>query len=193
MTKQEIKGTGMSSNPGQSDTKDRKTARKQKFKHELIQYFFNVWFLLFFFGVFGWYRRFILDEYHISYLNYGTAIIEALVLAKVISIGDAIGLGRRFEDGPLIYPTIYKAFIYSCFVGVFSILEHVIGGLLRGKGVAGGWAELWSNGIYELLARSLVTFFVFIPFFTVRELTRILGEHKIFNLFFRKRSAAEHG
>jgi hypothetical protein len=39
-------------------------------------------YLAIFFGVFTWYRRFVLAEYRITYLHYGTAIIEALILAK---------------------------------------------------------------------------------------------------------------
>jgi hypothetical protein len=54
-------------------------------------------------------------------------------------IGDALGLGRGDENKPLIYPTLRKAIVFSCFVGVFAIVEHMVVGLIHGKGLAGGW------------------------------------------------------
>jgi hypothetical protein len=164
---------------------------KQRLLREVIRYWVNFVYLAVFLGVFAWYRRFILAEYQIGYFNYGAAGIEALILAKVILLGDALGLSRGFENKPLIYPTLYKAVVFSCFVGVFAVLEHIIGGVLHGKGVAGGLAKLWSEGKYELLARCLVTFFAFIPFFAFRELGTALGEGKIRRLFLKKRVVAE--
>src|SRR6476661_7442649 len=110
---------------------------KHRIAHELIRYWTNVAYLAVFFGAFAWYRRFVLAEYGISYLNYGAAIIEAMILAKVILIGDALGLGRGFQNKPLIYPTLNKAVVFSILVGVFAIIEHMVSGMLHGKGVRG--------------------------------------------------------
>jgi hypothetical protein len=146
-----------------------------------------------FFGAFAWYRRLVLAEYQINYLHYGVAVVEALVLAKVILIGDALHLGRRLEAKPLIIPTLYKTVVFSVFVGLFSVLEHTIGGLIHGKGLAGGFDELRSEGLYELLAQCLVTFFAFIPFFAFKELGRVLGVHRIRKLLFRNGAVTESG
>jgi hypothetical protein len=172
-----------------SDTNKAKAGWKQKIISEMIKYWLIVVYLACFFGLFTWYRRFILAEYQISYVNYGVSLLEALVLAKVILIGDVLRLGRGLEDRPLIVPTLHKAVVFSLWVGVFSVLEHTIGGLLRGQGLAGGFEELMSKGRYELLARCLVTFVAFIPFFAFKELDRVLGEDKMRTLFFRGRAA----
>ena len=164
-----------------------KASWKQRLAHEMLEYWINFVYLAIFFAAFIWYRRLILAEYRITYLHYGMAIIEALILAKVILIGDALRLGRRFEEEPLIFPAFYKAFVFSLFVGLFAILEHVIGGLIHGKGVAGGFREIMSEGKDELLARCLLTFFAFIPFFAFKELGRVMGNGKLGALFFRHR------
>jgi hypothetical protein len=108
----------------------------------------------------------------------------------VILIGDALGLNRRAENKPLIYPTVRKAIVFSIFVGIFAAIEHMIEGLVHGKGVAGGLATLWSEGRDEILARCLVTFFAFIPFVAFRELGMLLGEGKLRRLFFRRNTVA---
>jgi hypothetical protein len=137
--------------------------------------------------VFAWYRRFILAEYHIGHFHYGAALVEALILAKVVLLGDALGLSRGRQNKPLIYPTLRKAAAFTVLVGLFGIIEHTIGGLFHGKGLAGGFHEIMSEGKDELLARCLMNFFTFIPFFAFRELRVVLGEAKLRSLFFHAR------
>src|SRR5262245_43129150 len=129
---------------------------KQRLAHEFIRYWVIVAYLAVFFGAFAWYRRFVLAEYGISYLHYGSAIIEALILAKVILVGDALGLGKGKKNKPLIYPTLEKAIVFSVFVGIFAIAEHMVEGLVHGKGVAGGLASLLHEGKDEIISRCLV-------------------------------------
>jgi hypothetical protein len=95
---------------------------KQRFLREMVRYFISVFYLAAFFGAFAWYRRFILASYQINYFNYGIAIIEALVLAKVVWLGELLHIVREREDKPLIVPTIKKAFIFTIFVGIFEVI-----------------------------------------------------------------------
>jgi len=165
---------------------------KQKIVHEMIEYWINFIYLAVFFAVFTWYRRLILAEYQISYLNYGIALFEALILAKIITLKEVLCFGcGSLEEKPLIFPTVYKALLFSVWAGVFTVLEHTIRGLRHGKGLAGGLDELMSKGKYELLAGCMVIFFAFIPFFAFKELGRVLGEGKIRGLFFRRKALAE--
>jgi hypothetical protein len=171
---------------------EKKVGWKQRATREFIEYCINVAYLTVFFGAFTWYRRLILAHYGIAYLHYWISLIKALILAKVIMIADLLGLGRRFENKPLIVPTMYRTVVFTVFVAAFAILEHTIGGLLKGKGLAGGFYEFKSEGWYELLARCLVIFFAFIPFFAFKELGRVLGKGRIVDMFFRKKGTANH-
>jgi len=172
-----------------SNATETKAGWKQKVIAEFIEYWIIVAYLFWFFAVFMWYRRLVLAQYHISYAHYSFALVEALVLAKLILIGDAMRLGRRLDHKPLIVPALWKAVVFSLWVAVFSVLEHTIEGLFRHQGFAGGFEELMSTGKYELLARCLVMFSVFIPFFACKELDRVLGEGQFLALFFRGRDA----
>ena len=169
------------------DEAKQKSNWKQRVIRELLRYWINFVYLAVVFGLFAWYRRLILAEYEIKYLKYGVAIIEALILAKVIMIGDMLGLGREFKNKPLIYPTLYNSVVFSLFVGLFSIVEHSVDGLVHGKGPLAGLAGLRAEGWYELLARCLITFVVFVPFFAFKELAKAFHEEgKLAKLFFRK-------
>jgi len=165
-----------------------KPGLKQKLVRELVEYGINVAYLFLFFGVFIIYQRLILAQYHISYEEYGITLIKALVLGKVIMIGDMLRLGQRLEHKPLIYPTLYKTVVFTVWVFLFSILEATVRGLFHGKGFAGGLEELVGGRQYELIAHSMIVFFAFIPFFAFRELERNLGEGRIGDLFLRRSS-----
>jgi hypothetical protein len=164
---------------------------KQKIASEMAAYWINVLYLAVFFGMFFTYKRLILAQYDISYEEYGISLIKALVLAKVIMLGDMLRIARGFEARPLVYPTLFRSFAFTLWVFLFVILEHIVRGFLQGKGLAGGFEEFMQQDRYEMLARCLIVFFAFIPFFAVRELGRVLGRGKILELFFRRRAARE--
>jgi hypothetical protein len=157
---------------------------KEKARHELIEYAFNVIYLTIVFATFT------LAAHDISYTNYGFALIEALILGKVIMIGGMFHLGRGLEDKPLIYPTLYKTAVFTIFCAIFTLAEHAIKGLVSGHGVTAGLAQFAAQGYDVILANSMVVFVALIPFFAVKELGRVMGREKIGGLFFRDRSEA---
>ncbi len=163
---------------------------KQKLLHEVKVYWVYVAYLTLVFGAFTWYRRLILADVGITYTEYGVALIEAFIFAKVIMIGDALHLGRGFEHKPLIYPTLFKTAIFTLFVGLFVLIENAIKGLVKGMGAVEGVIAFLGKGTYEVLGGGLVIFVAFIPFFALRELARALGgEGKVLALLFKKRAS----
>ena len=110
---------------------------KKKIVHEVVEYWINVCYLTLVFAAFTQYRRFLLAAHDITYTNYGFAVIEALVLAKVIMIGEVVRLGRGLERKPLIYPTLYRTVVFTLFLAVFTLIEHTIKGLWTGRGSRG--------------------------------------------------------
>lgn len=171
-----------------SSSGKKKANLKEKIFHEFIEYWINVCYLTLVFAAFTQYRRFILATHDITYTEYGFAVIKALVLAKVIMIGAVFRLGRGLEDKPLIYPALYKTIIFTLFLALFTVLEHVIVSIWHGEGFTGGLVEFLDKGPHELIANSLVLFVAFVPFFGVKELGRVLGQDKILALFFQRRA-----
>lgn len=168
--------------------KEKQAGWKQKIVHEMTEYWINFVFLGFVFSIMALYRRLLMAEYHIAYLNYGFAVIQAAVLAKVILLAEVARVGRKHEDKPLIIPTLHKTVVFAIWVVGFKVLEHMIDGLVRGKGLAGGFDELIAKGWYEILANGLVVIAAFIPFFGIKQLARALGRETLVALFFRRRA-----
>lgn len=172
----------------------RQESRAQRWQrvivHEFFEYLFIFAFLSFFLVSFAWYRRLLLASYHIQYTGYWGPLVSAAVLAKVIMIGDALAIGRRLRNQPLVVPTIYRTVVFSLLVLLFSVAEHVGGALLHGKRPAEGLAELTSTGWSGLLAWYLLILVAFLPFFTVMEIEAAFGRGQVRGLFFSRRGNA---
>ncbi len=136
------------------------------------------------------YRRLLLEEYNIDYYEYGYAVVEALVLAKVILIGEAFHLGEHFHEQSLAVSTAWKTVVFGLLVAVFTALEHFVGAIVHGRSLASALPQLTGSHLYELLARVVVTLVAFVPLFSFRELGRVLGPGKLSELFFHRKHAA---
>jgi hypothetical protein len=155
---------------------------KQKAAHEFIEFFGIFLYLAFFFCAFATYSMLLLHEFRASYFTFGTALINALVVAKVILIGEYAHLGKKHEAKPLFKSAIYKAVLFSLLVFAFHIVEEVIKRRWHGETFATAYQGI---DFHLLLARSVVVFCTFLPLFAFREMRRVLGEDNFSSLFFR--------
>ena len=166
----------------------RKTELKKKAVHELEELFGLFVYLAFFFCALATYRTLLLREMNIPYLNYGFALINALVVAKVILIGEYAHLGKKLEDRGLLYSAIYKAFLFGLLVLAFHTVEEAVKHLVHGESMTAAWTAI---RIDDLIGRSLIIFCTFIPLFAFRELQRVMGDDSFRDLFFRTGAAAK--
>jgi len=157
-----------------------------KIVHEMREFLAIAVFLALFLGAFHTYEMLVLHQFHIKYFAYGSAVVTALILAKIILVGDYMRLGKKQEDRPLLISSLYKAFLFGLLVAAFHIVEEAVRGLVHGEGLAGLFHELGRSD--ELAARALVMFCAFIPLFAYRELERVMGEGKLSTLLFHKRA-----
>ncbi|MEJ8814461.1 hypothetical protein WKW77_25510 [Variovorax ureilyticus] len=156
---------------------------KERAIEELKIYWIITLYLWVLLGLFTVYRRLVEAETGVIYLHYGIALIEALVIAKVVLIGKLFGFSRRFEDRALIVPVIYKSVLFGLLVMLFGVLEHLIAGWIHKQGLLGGLQEIASIGRDELVARTLMLVVAFVPFFSFCELGRVLGMKQLTAMF----------
>ena len=154
---------------------------KQKAVHELEDFAAISLYLALFFCAVVTYGTVLLGKFEISYYAYGSALINALVIAKVILIGEYAHLGRNQETRSLFQSALIKALLFTVLVFCFHVLEDVIKQLVHGDTIASAFHEMHLD---TFAARSLLVFSVFIPLFGFRELRRVLGEEKFKSIFF---------
>lgn len=167
--------------------KDHAVGLKEKAKEEMRLLVVISVYLLSVFGAFVTYRRLVLREFGVTAFHYGFAALEAVIVAKVILIGRALGVGRK-EGRSLAAAVLRQSFLYGLLVMVFTILEHVLESLTHHKGLKEGIDTILNRGLYEVLGRTLILFVALIPFFAFWELCKQLGEENVFELLFRRRT-----
>ena len=156
---------------------------KRRVVDELEKYLVVAVFLAFFFGSVTTYRRLVLAEYHIGYLEYGWGLVKALILAKVILIGQLFHLGKRFEGRRVIWAILGKTLLFGLLILAFALCEHVISALIHHRGMKEEFTFTTAQG-YELLARVQLELVALLPLFAFTELDRVLGEGKMASLLF---------
>jgi plasmid maintenance system antidote protein VapI len=157
---------------------------KQKAIHEGQEFVGIALYLAFFFCAVVAYSSILLNQFHVSYFSYGTAIINALIIAKVILIGEYAHLGRRHESKPLLESALYKAVMFTILVFAFHIVEELIKALVHKQPSVTAFHAIRLD---ELVGRSIVVFCTFVPLFAIREIARVLGEEEFRRLFFASR------
>jgi hypothetical protein len=159
-----------------------KSAIKNKAKHELRELLEIFVFLAFFFCALSAYGMLLLDEYHLKDWTFAFALINALVITKVIMIGEYAHVGRMGEGKPLILSAIWKAFLFGLLVFAFHVIEEVVKRLIHGKDMASASQNIRFD---ELGGRAIVVFCTFIPLFAFREFRRVLGAEKFYKILLR--------
>ena len=143
-----------------------------------------------FFATLSLHRTIILEQEHISYQEQGLAIVNALVLAKVMLIAQDLHLGTRFKDTPLIHSVLYNSAAFSVVLICFHIVEQATIALLNGKPLVDSLADFGSRDLKGILSVGAIAFVALIPFFMFTELGRVLGSDKLRQLVLTRRRKA---
>jgi len=152
---------------------------KQKLFHEFTEYLVNFIYMAIIFSAVILYRRLILAQHGIVVEDYFIGVVKAFIIAKVVMIGAFLGISHKFEQKPLFIPIVYKAFIFTLMVMLFDIFEEFVRALFHNQDIMSSINELQTHVSVVWLGASLLIFFIFIPFFAVKELIRVLGKDSV--------------
>jgi hypothetical protein len=164
-----------------------KKTMKQKVIHEGYEMLLLVGYLGFFFCALVTYKTLLLKGYASVSLDYGFALFNALVIAKVILIGDFVKAVHKYEERALVWSVFYKAFLYGMLVFAFHIVEEIIKQLIHHGDIGRALREVKLD---DLGARCLIIFCTFISLFGYRELRRVIGEEEFHHMVFRSSTKA---
>ena len=167
-----------------------KLSLKQRALHEARKFFWIFVYLWVLLGLLALHESLILARHDIEYVPFGFAALNALVLGKVILIGEDLHFARRLEDRPLIYSILYKSAAFAVLLMCFRIVEKFLHGVLTGHSVAESLPAVGSGGLAEILAGGLIGSVALVPFFAFSEVGRVMGEDKLRSLLLKERSTA---
>jgi hypothetical protein len=139
------------------------------------------------FGVLGLHQWIVLSSKGISYQFYGLALLNALVLAKVILIAEGFNFANSLKHQPLAYRVAYKCLAFTFLLVVAYIAEEVLVGRLHGESLAQAFPEIGDGSVRGWLAMAVILCVALVPFFAFREVGREIGGPMLKALFFTGR------
>jgi len=171
------------------DALSEKKTWKQKLYSEFTEYLVNFIYMSLIFSAIILYRRLVLAEHGIYLNDYFIGVIKAFVIAKVVMIGAFLSISHKFEHKPLFIPILYKAFLFTIMVMLFDIVEEFLKAIIHSHDFLLAVGELQARISAVWLSASLLIFFIFIPFFAVKELIRVLGKESVKAMLLERRKS----
>ena len=92
--------------PSEGTLHEPKRGLKQRILDEVVKFLGIAFYLWVMFGVFALHESVVSAKDHINYHFYGFALVNALVLGKVMLVAEDLHFADRFKDRPLIYSRV---------------------------------------------------------------------------------------
>src|SRR5574337_521970 len=140
-----------------------------------------LWFL---FALFGVYKRILLQEHGISAWNQGFAIVNALVFAKVILLGQALNVGGRLRGQALAWIVLGKSALFAILLIAFHLAEEAVRAWFNGLPLSTALNDYGGGTVRGLAVYAAIFFVALSPFFTFQEVGRVLGAGVLWDFFF---------
>jgi hypothetical protein len=163
---------------------DRTSGLKERVLDEFRRFTIMFLYLWVLFGLFVLNERIILHERGIGLWQHGFAVLNALVLAKVMLLTEDLNIGRWMRRRPLIYPILFESLLLTVMFICFHVAERLAVGLAKGETVAGSMPAIGGGGLAGVVCVAVILFVVLIPFFASRNVSRELGPGQLHSMLF---------
>ena len=184
MQSKPLQTDGPSRISGQGTLPERKLDLKQRVFDEVIKFLAIAFYLWVMFGVFALHESVVSAKDHINYHFYGFAVINALILGKVMLVAQDLRFADWIKDRPLVYPILCKAAAFSILFIVFDVVEEVLVGVFRGKTIGESIPTMGGGTLSGVFFVAIILAVALIPFFAFREVGRVIGERALHALMF---------
>ena len=126
------------------------------------------------FGAIELFKTAVLREAGIDVLPLGFAAAKALILGKLLLLGEAAGVGTRVPARTLAQRIALRVVLLFAVLIVLVIVEEVLAGWIHGHPAAETLGA-YGDRLPEVLASAFLLLLILVPLVTVVELGRVLG------------------
>jgi hypothetical protein len=184
MQSKPLQTDGASRISGEDTLPEHKLSLKQRLFDEVIKFLAIAFYLWVMFGVFALHESVVSAKDHINYHFYGFALVNALILGKVMLVAEDLHFAEWVKDRPLIYPILCKAVAFSILFLVFDVVEEVLIGIFKGKTIGESMPVIGGGSPSGVFFVGIILAVALIPFFAFREVGRAIGEQELHALMF---------
>jgi len=154
--------------PHESKPPAGKRGLKQRIVDEVVKFLIAALYLWVVFGVFALHESVVSGKNHIDFHFYGLAVVNALILGKVMLVAGDLHFADWFKDRPLFYPILCKAVAFAILFLVFYFAEEVIVGTVKGKTIRESIPTIGGGSPSDVLFVGIILSIALIPFFAFK-------------------------
>jgi hypothetical protein len=153
--------------------------RRQRLKRELVEYAAIVAYLWACFGALAFYRAAILEDAGVGGMQYGAALLKALILGKFMLLGHAAGIGEHAAPRRPLNRIVWRSLATLALLVALTVVEHLVKGLVQGETPRTALVQAAAGRWPEIAASCLLLWMILVPWFGYREIAGTLGEGEL--------------
>lgn len=170
-----------------------KKSLKEKALEEMKVYLLTTLYLWVLLALFAEYKRALLQENGINLWNQTYAIVNAMIFAKVVMLGEVLKLGKRLQKQALIWLVLGKSLMFSILLIVFHIGEESIRAWFEHQPLLGSIQNFGGGTWRGMLIYGALLFVTLVPLFAVKEIQRVMGRDLFWELLFTRERSGWRG
>jgi len=190
MSNRPLPTDGASPVSGEGMPHERQRSLKQRAFDEVAKFSTIVFYLWVMFGTFAVHESVVSEKDHINYHFYGFALVNALIMGKVMLVAEDLHFADWFKDRPLLCPILCKAVAFSILFLVFDVVEEAVVGVFKGLTIGQSIPTIGGGSASGVIFVAIILAVALTPFFAFREIGRVLGERELHGLVFTEGAKA---
>jgi hypothetical protein len=148
---------------------------KQRAAEEAVRFLIMFFYLWVFLGILSLHERILLRQEGIGWTTQTLAVVNALVLGKVMLLVEDLRPARWLPPNPLLYPTLFEAAVMALVFIIFHEIEEVLLGVLHGDTLAASVPAVGGGGLIGALLIAIILFVILVPYLLFRNISRFIG------------------
>lgn len=164
-----------------------RTSLKQRFVHEMISFAgiaIYLWIILLLLKL---HETIVLVQHGLVPEGGHSAIIQALIIGKVVLLAELLRLGNRIKTQTPAINIFWKSVMFAVALLLFDVLEHSAIAYWNGENIASALAN--TNTIGKILTIMAIMTIAFLPYFAYKEAQQKYGEFRLWSLLTGRGSA----
>jgi hypothetical protein len=163
-----------------------KTRLTQELKRFLILFVY-LWVLL---GLFVLNQDLIERSAGNVFVFQGFAILNAVILAKVMLAAEYVDVARWLQRLPVAATIAFEAALCTALFMTVHVIERVLVGLFHGSTLAASIPSFGGGGLAGTVIVAAIMFVSLLPFFTFKHVARAIGSDRLRAILFQRRDPA---
>lgn len=135
-------------------------------------------------------KKFLLEAYDVQVSVVGTAVVGALVMAKVVVLLDKTSFGSAFRSRLWVH-VMWRSLLYAAAAFLVTVAERLFDAYREQDGLAPALREVWAGrDVDHFLAMNLAVAVSLLIYNVFVAIEREMGEGSLRRLFFLRRGSA---